>query len=239
LVLIFIMSLVSVPNSYADEFEPFRRIIDSNEKHSIEEIQKQILLIQKTNGNEVEKLYNLGMLEMIAYFKNAMIIMKQNPKFNPDTLKDNPKLSSHYISAVTAYKEVERLKPGHKRIYCKLVELMAYGFDKKGFSWVTRKIGSSGSSSKDISECKTLVEDRAEMFVNKGLFDISIEIYSAAVETWTPYPEYMLEALGDLEAEKKNRAAANRWLLRCVAEAKNDERKARCIQKSVKLSKNH
>jgi hypothetical protein len=215
----------------ADQFEPYRKYIDDFPSYSAIERERAIEELTLIVSEDVEKDYLLGMLHFIQGFEGVKTFaraQKEKPKAE-DVLKDIA-VQKSFRASESYYDAVESRSPGYKYIYCKYAELYRASFDGEGLKRITKRIGHAPQS-ENIKECKNLMEDFAESLARYGYTNLSKIIYEEAVNSWNEYPEYMLEALGDIENIFQNNRRATYWWKRCVSESKSAERKQGCLEK--------
>ncbi len=216
---------------YADQFDPYREYIDNYKNYSSTQREKAIQDLESLMTTDIEKNYLLGMLYFLqgvdAMTKSAQA-KKEKPKAE-EVLKE-PTVRNYFEKSQRNYEAVEKAQPGYKYIYCKFAELYRYSFNIEGLRQVTSRVGKTNQNER-ISQCKSSIEDVAEGFASHGYANISQAIYEEAVKSWTPYPKYMLEALGDIANVQKDPSRSKFWWKRCVDEAEKVDRKKRCEDK--------
>lgn len=172
----------------------------------------------------------LYFIQGIETMKRIARQQKTKPKIK-DVLKDST-VQRYLQNAEANYDAVERTSPGYKYIYCKYGELYRYTFNKDGLKRVTNRVGTAVQNDR-VLQCRAMLESAAEQFTRYG--DRGLEmakvIFEEAIKTWRPYPEYMLEPLGDIERLQNNDKRAFYWWSRCAKEVEVSEIKQRCQEK--------
>lgn len=225
------MLAVSPGPATADEFDRYRELVDNYKNYTMAQRDEAIGRLETLRTADVEKSYLLGMLNVIQGMQSMVSMARRGPD-RPrieDVLRD-PTVQKYFASAEHHYTVVERSQPGYKHIYCKLAELYRFASDEKGLEKTTIAVGRAVQNER-TRQCKGLLEDIAEQYASRGRAHVSRTIYRAAIESWSPYPTYMLEALGDIEDVLANRPLARSWWERCIKEAETGERQARCQKK--------
>jgi hypothetical protein len=104
-------------------------------------------------------------------------------------------------------------------------------FDGKGLEGVTLRWGRPGAMNERVSAGRFWRTRRQSTAARDFSLPLSRTIYGTAVKSWDDYPEYMTEALGDIEAFLGNLEQAKAWWGWCVEEARGTEQRDRCAEK--------
>ncbi len=215
----------------ADSFDRYRDMIDNYQQYNPGQRGEAIAELEKIQTKDVEKDYLLGMLNFLQGTDSMVALARSKPQQPPmEEIVGDPSVQKYYQAAERAYDRVEASHPGYQYIYCKYVELYRFSLNQKGLEKTTLALGKAENNDR-TAECKDLLENTAEQFASRGKVQISRAIFHAAIQSWMPYPKYMLEAMGDIENVLDKRAQAKVWWQRCVAEADGKERQTRCQEK--------
>jgi len=206
-----------------DNLKPFRELVDHHEKYQIADLDRGITDLKSLQSDEIEKPYLLGMLYLI---RAVAVSVKRGAK---DHLKDAD-IQEDFRQSKANFDSVEAREPGYRYVYCKYAELYRYSLDEAGMRMLIHKLASN-SSSVFVKECRAQIEDTGQLYASSGLLGEAKNIYAAIVNEWKPYPEYTLEALGDIEKALGHMDSAKEWWLRCVNEVQDRTRVQRCRDK--------
>ena len=220
----------------APDFSEFQTVVDNYNDYSLEQRDSAIKKLQALKTDSLEKNYVLGMLNFIQGFDTMRTIARfysSKPSFEEVLAK--PKVKNYFNKAEKYYKLVAEKNPDYKHNYCKLAEVYSYAFNEKGIVAITRQVGEAPQTA-NIETCKKSIQKYALNFSNKGYAKLTKQVYITAIKYWQPYPDYMPEAIGDIEYKFGNPQNARSWWIRCVNEA-STQRLNRCKHKLQQLNK--
>jgi len=217
----------------ADPLQPFRAMTEARRTMAPAQLDEAIGKLEQIRVDDVEKPYLLGMLHFMRAFTRLSEKGRSAVKMTADEAARDPAIQADFQKAKTYYDAVEKARPAYKFIYCRYAELYQYSFDRKGMSDLANRLAAAPPD-EQTTQCKKFLTDVADEYGAQGYAPYASNIYRAIVASWKPFPEYMLEAIGDAEEINRNKKQARLWWKRCATESSTKDRRDRCQSKLAK-----